>query len=361
MNFSKHISWLIHLTAWLFYILSPILLLPNTILQTIFREGFFILKLLEDVLIIAFFYTNYLYFTPQLLHKGQQLSFWLKLFLCFLGICFFSFFVGKYFIIPEPMMPFSGLPPDKSNMPVLPAMQLSFLPNIFRVIPAFIAAALISSLLVIIQDRLKMKAQKQEILLEKIASELEVLKLQISPYFLFNTLNNIRWLARQKSEKTEDTIVKLSSLLRYILYETKAEKVPLQNEIRNLEDYIALQKIRLTPLTKVDFSVLGSHINHTIEPLLFIPFVENAFNYGVHNQIPSNIIILLKTESNKIIFKTQNAIFEDHQHTNDEESGIGIKNVERRLKMIYPKNHHLQISDNGGIYSVSLEITFQND
>lgn len=361
MNFSKHISWLIHVTAWVLYILSPILFLPNALLETIFREGLFILKLLEDVLIIAFFYANYLYFTPLLLQGGQQLRFWVKLFLCFLGICLFSFFVGKYFINTSTFVPFSGLPPNKTNLPMVPAMKLTFLPSLFRVMPGFIAAALISSLLVIIQDRLKMKAQKQEILLEKIASELEVLKLQISPHFLFNTLNNIRWLARQKSDKTEETIVKLSTLLRYILYETKAEKVPLQNEIRNLEDYIALQKIRLTPLTVVDFSIIGKHINHLIEPLLFIPFVENAFKYGVHNQIESSIIILLKTEPNKIIFQTQNAIFEEHKHSNIEESGIGIMNVKRRLKMIYPNNHNLQISDTGGIYSVTLEITFQND
>lgn len=361
MNFSKQIVWLIHITAWVFYILSPILLLPNVILQAGFKEGFFILKLIEDFLIIAFFYTNFLYFTPNLLRSGKQLLFYGKLLLCFLSICFLVFIIGQFIIKPELMLPPAGLLPNKTSMPFPMALPMPFFSNIFRVIPSFIFATLISSLLVIIQDRFNIKEQKQLILLEKVASELEVLKLQIGPHFLFNTLNNIRWLARQKSDKTEETIVRLSSLLRYILYETKVEKVPLLNEIRNLEDYISLQKIRLTDLTTVDFKIIGNNKTQTIEPLLFIPFVENAFKYGVHNQIKSTIEILIKTEANKLLFQTKNTIFEDNLNTNEEESGIGINNVERRLKMVYPENHQLKINKSEGIYSVNLEITFKNE
>ena len=359
MNFSKHVTWLVHFVAWAFYILSPILLLPNTLLQPIFNNGFFIFKLIEDFFIIVFFYSNFLYFTPQLLHNGKQLRFGIYILLSFLCILFVSFLIGQFFLKPEIMIPQMGNMANKTLMPMAQGMQAPFLPNIFRVIPTFIFAALISSFLVIIKDRLNIKDQKQQITLEKIATELEVLKLQISPHFLFNTLNNIRWLARQKSDKTEETIVKLSSLLRYILYETKAEKVPLQNEIKNLEDYIALQKIRLTDLTTVDFTINGNINNQLIEPLLLIPFVENAFKYGVHNQLKSNIEIALKTEGNKMFFQTKNEIFEDTQKTTAEDSGIGIKNVARRLKMVYPENHNLQISNNDSIFMVNLEITFQ--
>ncbi len=361
MHFSKQIVGLIHITAWVFYILSPILFLPNVLLQAGFKEGFFILKLIEDFLIIGFFYANFLYFTPHLLRNGKQLHFYGQLLLCFLSICFLVFIIGLFIMKPALMQPPTGLLPNKTALPLPMAMPLPFFSNIFRVIPSFIFATLISSLLVIIQDRFTIKEQKQLILMEKIASELEVLKLQIGPHFLFNTLNNIRWLARQKSEKTEETIVILSSLLRYILYETNTEMVPLQNEIRNLEDYISLQKIRLTNLTSVDFKIIGYNKTQTIEPLLFIPFVENAFKYGVHNQIKSSIEILIKTEANKLFFQTKNAIFEGSQNTKDEESGIGINNVERRLKMIYPENHQLRIDKSEGIYTINLEITFPNE
>lgn len=185
---------------------------------------------------------------------------------------------------------------------------------------------------------------------------MEVLKLQISPHFLFNTLNNIRWLARQKSDQTEDAVVKLSSLLRYILYQTKNETVSLKKEIQNLVDFISLHKMRLNDKTKVIFEHNSDFLDTKIEPLLFIPFIENVFKYGISNTEESTIEIKLLVSNDELLFYTKNTIFEQEYAQDDQNKGLGIKNVKQRLELSYPNAHELTLTQNATTYEVLLKI-----
>jgi hypothetical protein len=169
---------------------------------------------------------------------------------------------------------FNGIDPPK--MP-----NGFFKPQLIGTLFSFFLITILSTLIALFLERIKNYEEKKQIQFEKTAAELSALKLQISPHFLFNTLNNIRWLARKKSDLTEDAIVKLATLLRYIIYQANEQKVALVLEINNLKDFIGLQEMRIGNNTSVSFEVSGLVEDYEIEPLLFIPFVENAFKYGV--------------------------------------------------------------------------------
>ncbi|MBC7748428.1 MAG: sensor histidine kinase [Methylotenera sp.] len=189
---------------------------------------------------------------------------------------------------------------------------------------------------------------------EQTSSELARLKAQINPHFLFNTLNGIYGLALTKSDKTAEYLLKLSSIMRYTLSETSSEKVPLENEINYLHNYIALQKIRLTETTRIDFTVTGNIDAQQIPPLLFINFIENAFKYGVSNEVETEIKIHLIIEENKITLCVKNAkINQNHVSSSNE---IGLMNIKRRLDLIFENNYKLEIENTEKTFEVNLMI-----
>jgi two-component system LytT family sensor kinase len=197
---------------------------------------------------------------------------------------------------------------------------------------------------------------KEEVQHEKTNTELSFLKSQVNPHFFFNTLNNIYSLAVVQSEKTAPTVMRLSSIMRYILTETQTDKVPLENEIDFVKNFIDLQLVRLTDKVKVNFHTEGDISNKQIAPLLFISFVENAFKYGVSTKEASEINILFKVEGNKIQFNVVNTIVKADNGILDT-TGIGINNAKRRLELLYPGSHTLKVLNDGNIFEVQLEIT----
>jgi LytS/YehU family sensor histidine kinase len=214
----------------------------------------------------------------------------------------------------------------------------------------FIAFAISTSVRVT-QQLLQNEEKRKEIEQEKSKSELAYLKSQINPHFLFNTLNSIYSIANKESKKTAKAIVKLSGLMRYVLYESDNELVPLSDEISYIRDYIELQKLRIFNNVKVSFQLEGDFKNHLIEPLLFIPIVENAFKHGVDSTTNSHINILMKTEGKEFSFQVENTIIESGS---SEKSGIGLKNLKKRLEMLYANNHILLIEKNNKTFNVKL-------
>ncbi|MGL4631219.1 MAG: sensor histidine kinase [Leadbetterella sp.] len=212
-----------------------------------------------------------------------------------------------------------------------------------------------SSLLVVIRENITQREHQQQIVLEKVRSELEVLKLQISPHFLFNTLNNIRWLTRNATSKADDAIVKLSSILRYIVYQTNETKTTLEQELTHIQDYIELQKLRLTDSTTVILEINDITPSVFIEPLLFIPFVENAFKYGVSNEIPSRIHIQFYVKDETLYFSCKNQLLRKNT-TSLQESGLGIKNVQKRLELLYTNTYSLIFGESDGQFNVKLSL-----
>lgn len=191
---------------------------------------------------------------------------------------------------------------------------------------------------------------------EHVSSELEYLKQQINPHFLFNALNSIYSLTLPYSQPASDSILKLSSILRYMLYSTGNKEVYMKDEIKVIEDYIGLQKLRLTTRTKVTFNCKGDFGALAIEPLLLIPIVENAFKYGVDSSKDSFIDINIDIRDKKFIFETLNTVVTDIR---SKDSGIGLKNIKRRLMLIYPNSHSLTAHAEGEeLYRVRLVINF---
>jgi sensor histidine kinase YesM len=208
----------------------------------------------------------------------------------------------------------------------------------------------------LISDRMKEDEQLKEQENERLKSELSFLRSQISPHFMFNVLNSVVSLSRRKPEMVEPVVVKLSELMRYMIYETNDSIVPISKELVYLESYIDLQKIRFGDDIHIDFKhELGPKSSH-IEPMLLIPFVENAFKHGVGFIENPTIEIELKDSATELYFRVANKKGTTINEMKDESSGIGLANVKRRLELLYPTNHRLDVNDFGSEFIITLTI-----
>jgi LytS/YehU family sensor histidine kinase len=191
-----------------------------------------------------------------------------------------------------------------------------------------------------------------------IESELRFLKSQINPHFLFNNLNNLYALTLKNSELAPDAVLKLSNILRFGLYESQKQKVPIEDDIQFVRDYIELEKLRLGERTDIKLDVEGSTFGKMIEPFLFINFIENAFKHGANPSLGKSYIhinYLIDSQNHQLIFNISNnkpgAL---NNLDKDKVGGIGLKNVQTRLNILYPGKHELNIVDNKENYSVTL-------
>ena len=189
---------------------------------------------------------------------------------------------------------------------------------------------------------------------EELMGQLKYLKHQISPHFFMNTLNNIHALVDIDPDKAKDSIVKLSNLMRYLLYEGDKPTIPLEKEVSFLNQYISLMKLRFKDSVKVSFSVPEMLPDVEVPALLFISFVENAFKHGVSYQHDSFIDVSLKLEGSRLLFNCSNSCHENK--ASGEEGGIGISNSKKRLDLIYGNDYKLDIIDHGEMYTVDVDI-----
>ncbi len=191
---------------------------------------------------------------------------------------------------------------------------------------------------------------------EKLEAELKFLKSQINPHFLFNALNNIYTLTLIKSDQAPDNLLKLSGMLRYMLYDCKADRVPLQKEIEYLRHFIDLHLLKDSRGLNVKIHLDESRPGLSIAPMLFIPFVENAFKHSkVEDREKGWIKIVLQTADDHVLFEVQNSVPEQG-FTKDEAGGIGLINVRRQLELLYPEQHELNIEAGPEVFRVGLKI-----
>jgi hypothetical protein len=189
---------------------------------------------------------------------------------------------------------------------------------------------------------------------EKVTAELQLLKAQVHPHFLFNTLNNIYSFSLENSPKTPQLILKLSSLLSYMLYDCKSEEVRLEKEVEIMKNYIELEKERYADKIDISWSIEGELKDQFIAPLLILPFLENAFKHGASEQIEKPWLGVDLSLTNGILkCKITNSKNEYAEHRT---TGIGIHNVQKRLALLYPGRHDLKIKDEGDFFVVSLMI-----
>jgi two-component system LytT family sensor kinase len=200
--------------------------------------------------------------------------------------------------------------------------------------------------------------QNQQLMKEKekqyLETELNFLKTQIHPHFFFNTLNNLYSLTLKKSEQAPEVVLKLSSLMSYMLYESNASKVSLNKEITYLQNYLDLEKLRFGQRLSVPFEIEGQINEVSIPPMILILFVENSFKHGVKNNINKIIIeISLKVDGAFLFFRVKNPIGDNESKEN---TGIGLKNARRRLELLYGNNYQLDISEKDNEFIISLKM-----
>ena len=192
---------------------------------------------------------------------------------------------------------------------------------------------------------------------ENLEAELSFLKSQIHPHFLFNTLNNLYALTLKKSDKAPEVVIQLSNMLEYMLYSGKEKYVPLSSEIKQLNEYINLEKIRYGDRLIINVEFAGDIDNKMISPLILHPFVENCFKHGASTSIKSPYIeIMLNVVGNNLNFIVKNTYQEEDHVDEGFRKGIGLTNVRRRLELLYPNNNTLDICSKDGIYKVELNL-----
>lgn len=295
--------------------------------------------------LVAFYYTNTQVMIPHLLAKRRWLWYLLAII-----VCLFIFIQ-----IPR-------LFEDALNAEFPERLKNKFSRRRHRLYPftgstaVFFLVFTVSTCIKVIQQWLGAEERQKLIENEKLNTELSFLKSQINPHFLFNTLNNIYSLAVVKSDATAGAVMKLSSIMRYVLSDTKQHVVPLEKEIKFIQHYIDLQGVRLTDKIAIHFTVSGPVEDRQIAPLLFIPFVENAFKYGISAKESSEINIKVEVTNNTIGFYSDNRIIAA-ETDKENNNGIGLKNTKRRLEILYPGKHVLEIKNENNHFLVHLTLT----
>lgn len=232
------------------------------------------------------------------------------------------------------------------------------IPVIFPVLRSFLLFGMVSliSITLLLSDTIKKQALRQKKLQEeKIGTELKLLKAQINPHFLFNALNNIFSLSYAKSDKAPDSVLKLSEMLRYVIYDCSHDSVTLHHEVEYIKNFIAFQKMKSEHRQNITFDSDEIQVNKEISPMLFVPFIENAFKYSrIEEEKNAQVDIKLASTKHEVRFEIVNTLPETGKPQHGK--GLGIKNVKQRLDVLYPDNYELNIAESDKNYSVSLKI-----
>lgn len=215
----------------------------------------------------------------------------------------------------------------------------------------------LSTVFKIISDWVRHQRERKELQTESMQSELRFLRSQINPHFLFNTLNNLYALTLKKSDDAPEIVLKLSEMMRYMLYECNERRVFLSKEVNYLRNYLDLERLRQGKNTEISFHVNGDIAQQKIAPLMFIPFLENSFKHGASNHLAEGgfVRIVLNVEEHKVHLFIENSKPEvPVKHTGKRSGGIGLVNVKRRLNLLYPEQYKLKIEEQPTTYTVNL-------
>lgn len=403
--------WLItgiHILAWSAFFLLPLLIYPFRYNIANFLER----ELADKLMLVAFFYLFYYLLIPRLFERKQYYWFAAATLLLFLIYLFVLIqtrprnvyinrqantadsvnvhrnkqTAGRRFIISKqhdggtnvPVRqlnivvrdaPFPNdslqnwLPPDFLDEPrQWMGIPLPFLAMVFnRASTSFLLILLLAGFIRLSFSFIRNQNEKKVLENAQLNAEVDLLKSQINPHFLFNTLNSIYSQAHARSENTEHSILKLSELLRYVLYESSAREVPLANDIQYIRNYIELQRLRLSNRVTIDFRVQGD-LNHlSIAPMLLISFIENAFKHGISYSQASIIQIQLTVENNRLTMAVINPMIESEESGNTERGGLGLPNVTRRLAILYPGRHQLTVRRENQQHIVQLTLNLAHD
>lgn len=327
----------IHLLFWALIIYTPIISRPDMrgMPQHLFSPARIITF---NLVLAAEFYLNAFLLIPKVLKRNIWIYF-LALLGSFVAFNLLLIYTRPHFPVDEIKgvnghVPFSG--PYFIIFPLLSIAAGSFAYHYLA-------------------DQFKAMNKKKDIANASLLSELAFLRSQISPHFIFNVINSAVALSRLKPAAVEPTLIQLSKLLRYMLYVTDAEMVTVYKKEDYLRSYIELQQLRFGDQVKIYFKSEIKASEKTIEPMLLIPFVENAFKHGTGEMENPSIVVDLFADETHLRFSVQN-FYNPTQQYKDNDSGIGLANVKRRLALLYPDTHNLYINKDDHIYTVMLQL-----
>ncbi|QNR87234.1 sensor histidine kinase [Pedobacter riviphilus] len=319
------------------------------IAMSAFREGsatmkdYFLSFGVIGIINVSLFYINYIFLIPGLIKR--QKKYWIYFLSFFLLLIAGTFLKTVLAVLnPEELLTYR-VEKEVRNFSV----------NSFALNAAFFSGFfLISSCIIkFIIDWFSSERVQRNLENERREMELQFLKSQLNPHFLFNSLNNIYSLAYQKSDKTADAIMKLSEIMRYMIYESNTPTVALSKEVDYLTSYIELQKIRFKDGAYIELTLNGEIDNQKIVPLMLISFVENAFKHGVVNDPAEPVKINIIANQKILHFSVVN---KKNQQNKDAQGGVGLTNVERRLQLVYPDRYKLNVVNSATHYTCELMI-----
>ena len=290
------------------------------------------------LMMVALSYLNYFYLLPRFLVHKNLWKYLLEFIIPFIVIVTLHIFLKRYI--------YADVGESRKFL-----YSKKF---IFQHASITLFIAIFVGMLKFAEDWLALEAKRKELENEKLTAELTFLKAQINPHFLFNTLNNLYYLAFTNSPNTTEVIAKLSQMMRYMIYDSNHEKVQLTKEIEYIENYISLEKLRLNNEIPINFEVEGNVNQAKIVPLILITFLENAFKHGVsNNSTDAYIKLKVAVKNNELIYTVENSKLTAKNH---EKSGIGLQNVNRRLALSYAHKHQLEVCDEENDYKIRLSL-----
>lgn len=332
---TKQFSVLLHVIIWGSLILLPLLInyAGATTHTEPERVAHFFYTISSVVNMMAFYFNAY-WLYPVLIGRGR----WFLYIVSLAGLIFASYFLKaliagiwvKHYRIEDMMRPAAFF----STMVCL----------------------LISIIYRLALDNRRRERLQKEKLAQQQATELKFLRSQINPHFLFNVLNNMVSLARQKSDQLEPSLIMLSGIMRYMLYESNGDKVTVRKEVEYLQNYIALQRLRFEEQVTIDTQISINGANGSIEPMLLIAFVENAFKHGTGLVEDPFIRVTLTVQHDVLQLVVVNKFNEHAMESKDSTTGIGLSNVRSRLELLYPGKHSVLFNKSNGLFQVTLTL-----
>ena len=370
---NKTVKTILAIIAWLLFLWLPFLLfqynrdatvtksdwfyfLPPSIASGLKSERFVFSYIFSIIALALFYFINKSYFIPRVLARKQTI-----LYISIVTACFFIYLTAIYYIVlySREHREFINSAEFKKFVADMLAKNPKYIPpgpRYFSTGPMalFLLMFVIGLGSNVVNQWFSAEEMKEEIGKQQLQTELSFLKSQVNPHFLFNALNSIYSLSLANSKQTSNAVMKLSRIMRYTLEEANNNTVSLTQEIEFIKNFIEMQKLRLTDNVCLDFNTDGATDNVYIAPMLLIPFIENAFKYGVstHNKsiIRSSVIV----HGKEITFTCTNSIFPNLQKNGG--TGTGIQNTRRRLELLYPGKHVLSITEDIENFNVKLII-----
>jgi two-component system LytT family sensor kinase len=373
----------VHALLWGLFLILPLFIYRIRIPDA----SFYYREVINKSFLIGLFYLNFYYLLPRLFQNRKLFSYFLSLLAALVILCLQQLALEVYVLKTHAKRfpPFYRLyarpfiakavranvqgplpvnfPGNGEEPPPPPFMherypRMGYMITLKDALSSGIVILLLSGFIKLAHSLFISEKQKKLLENERLNAELNFLKLQINPHFLFNTLNSIYSQAHFKSEQTEHSILKFSRIMRYVLYDSAADKISLTQDLEYISNYIDLQQLRLSKNITIQYSLTGTVAGLSVAPLLLITFIENAFKHGISYTAPSEIKIAIAVTGRALSLTVENAITQLNRSST---GGVGMINARRRLDVLYPNRHLLDVVENDHLYIVNLKIELDHE